>query len=85
MQLSPEKPLCFSDAKVPLDLKSETSCILVRNQLAKDLNMDLNARNIRMSLYCKKTKEIKEKKPLIKPLSTLLSHEMNYMTPLNYE
>ena len=85
MVLSPEKPLCFSDAKVPIEFESETSCVLVRDQLAKDLNLDLNARNVKMVLYCKKIKETEEKKPHITPLSAFLSHELNYMTPLNYE
>ena len=81
MSISPEKALCFQDAKVPFDLENETSCILIRDQLAKDLDLDLNARNIRMVLYCKNSKEIKEKKPLLKPLSASLAHELNYMTP----
>ena len=82
MQLSPDQALCFSDARVPLELESETSCVLVRNQLAKDLDIDLNARNVRMVLYCKKSQETEEIKPLFKPLSASLSQELNYMTPL---
>ena len=82
MVLSPEKPLCFSDAKVPIEFESETSCVLVRDQLARDLDLDLNARNVRMVLYCEKNKEIKEKKPLLKPLSASLVHRLTYMTPL---
>jgi hypothetical protein len=69
MVLSPEKPLCFSDAKVPIEFESETSCVLVRDRLAKDLNIDLNARNVRMILKCEKLKETNEKIPDIKPLS----------------
>ena len=81
MSLSPEKALCFQDAKVPLEFESETSCVLVRNQLAKDLNIDLNARNIRMILKCEKSQETEEIKPLLKPLSASLAHRLNYMTP----
>jgi len=59
MALSPEKPLCWKDAVIPMKFSSETSCILVRDQLAKDLNTDLNARNVKLSLQCKeKIKEI---------------------------
>ncbi len=57
MALSPEKPLCFQQCRVPMEFKTEASCILVRDQLVKDLNTDLNARNINMSLYCAKLKE----------------------------
>ena len=59
MMLSPDKPLCWKDAVVPMEFQNETSCILVRDQLAKDLNVDLNARNVKLSLQCKeKIKEI---------------------------
>jgi hypothetical protein len=54
MALSPEEPFCFQQCRVPLQFETEASCILVRDQLIKDLNMDLNARNIRMGLYCAK-------------------------------
>ena len=57
MALSPEKPLCFQQARVPMDFESETSCILVRDRLAKDLDVDFNARNIRATLYCVKLKK----------------------------
>ena len=57
MALSPEKPLCFQQARTPLQVESEASCILIRDQLVKDLNTDLNARNISMALYCVKIKE----------------------------
>jgi hypothetical protein len=57
MALSPEKPLCFQQARTPLQVESEASCILIRDQLVKDLNTDLNARNINMSLYCAKIKQ----------------------------
>ena len=61
MALSPEKPLCFQQARVPMDFESETSCILVRDRLAKDLDVDFNARNIRATLYCVKLKkDVKE-------------------------
>ena len=58
MALSPENPLCFQQARTPVIVESEASCILIRDQLVKDLNTDLNARNISMTLYCTKLKEI---------------------------
>ena len=57
MALSPDKPLCFQQCRTPMEFQSEASCILVRDQLVKDLNTDLNARNISMTLYCVKLKE----------------------------
>ncbi len=57
MALSPDKPLCFQQARIPMDFESETSCILVRDRLAKDLDVDFNARNIRATLYCVKLKK----------------------------
>ena len=57
MSLSPDKPLCFQQARIPMDFESETSCILVRDRLAKDLDVDFNARNIRATLYCVKLKK----------------------------
>jgi len=57
MALSPEKPLCFQQARTPIIVESESACILIRDQLVKDLNTDLNARNINMSLYCAKVKQ----------------------------
>ena len=66
MALSPNQPLCWKDAKVPMDFENESSCILVRDQLAKQINVDLNARNIRMTLQCK---EMKQDELLKEPMS----------------
>ena len=54
MALSPNNPLCFQQCRIPMQFETEASCILVRDQLLKDLNTDLNAMNIRMLLYCAK-------------------------------
>jgi len=54
MALSPDNPLCFQQCRVPMEFKTEESCILIRDQLVRDLNTDLNARNINMALYCSK-------------------------------
>ena len=56
MMLSPDKPLCWKDAIVPMEFQNEASCILVRDKLAKDLDVDLNARNVKLSLQCKEIK-----------------------------
>ena len=52
MMLS-DKPLCWKDAVIPMEFKSETSCVLVRDQLSKDLDVDMRARNAKLSLQCK--------------------------------
>ena len=57
MMLSPDEPLCWKDAVIPMEFQSETSCILVRDQLAKDLKVDLNARNVILTLQCKEIKQ----------------------------
>jgi len=36
-----------------MEFKSETSCVLVRDQLSKDLDVDMRARNVKLSLQCK--------------------------------
>tara|TARA_R100000656_G_scaffold6201_2_gene7544 strand:+ start:646 stop:876 length:231 start_codon:yes stop_codon:yes gene_type:complete len=41
-----------------MDFENETSCILTRDRLAIDLNVDMNARNVRMILYCAEKKKI---------------------------
>ena len=53
MMLSPDKPLCWKDAVIPMEFKSETSCVLVRDQLSKDLDVDMRERNVKLSLQCK--------------------------------
>ena len=55
--LSSDKPLCWKDAIIPMEFQSETSCIIVRDQLAKDLKVDLNARNVLLTLQCKEIKQ----------------------------
>ena len=53
MALSPQQPLCWQDAKIPTDFDNKASCILVRDKLAKDLDVDMSARNVKLSLECK--------------------------------
>jgi hypothetical protein len=57
MALSPETPLCFQQARVPMNFDNKSSCILVADRLAKDLDIDFNARNIMATLYCVKLKK----------------------------
>ena len=54
-----DKPLCWKDAIVPMEFQNETSCILVRDRLAKDLDTDLRARNVKASLQCIEIKQEK--------------------------
>ena len=69
-----DKPICFKDALLPLRYESESSCILVMQQLARDLTDDMNNRLASMQMKCHlaedypnyKHKEI-DKLPLIKP------------------
>ena len=53
MALSPQKPLCWKDAVIPMEFTSETSCILVRDQIAREIDIDMSARNVKLSLQCK--------------------------------
>ena len=52
MALSPDKPLCWKNAVIPMEFSNKASCLLVRDRLAKDLDVDLNARNVKLSLQC---------------------------------
>ena len=69
-----DKPICFKDALLPLRYENETSCILVMQQLARDLTDDMNNRLASMQMKCHlaedypnyKHKEI-DKFPLFKP------------------
>ena len=36
-----------------MEFSNKASCLLVRDRLAKDLDVDLNARNVKLSLQCK--------------------------------
>ena len=66
-------PICFKDALLPLRYENDTSCILVMQQLARDLTDDMNNRLASMQMKCIKVKgenykhkEI-DKLPLFKP------------------
>ena len=47
-----ENPICWKDALLPLKYESESSCILVMQSVARDLQQDMNARLVTMSMKC---------------------------------
>ena len=61
MMLSPNQPLCWKDAIIPIKFQNKTSCILVRDQLSKDLDVDMRARNVLLTLQCKEIKQEEKK------------------------
>ena len=69
-----DKPICWKDALLPLRYETESSCILVMQQLSRDLQADMSNRLISMQMTCHpaeddtkfKHKEI-DKLPLFKP------------------
>ena len=73
LMIKPDSPICWRDALLPLRYESESSCILVMQQLSRDLGDDMNNRLVTMQMTCKKIgdeqykhKEI-DKLPLFKP------------------
>ena len=47
-----DKPICWRDALLPLRYESESSCILVMQQLSRDLQTDMSNRLVTMSMTC---------------------------------
>ena len=74
LMLKQDSPICWKDALLPLRYESESSCILVMQQLSRDLQGDMSDRLVTMSMTCNeiggdeqyKHKEI-DKLPLFKP------------------
>ena len=69
-----DKPICWRDALLPLRYESESSCILVIQQLGRDLTDDMNNRLASMQMKCHLAKEYPDfqhkeidKLPLFKP------------------
>jgi len=69
-----DKPICWRDALLPLRYESESSCILVIQQLGRDLTDDMNNRLASMQMKCHLAKEYPDfqhkeidKLPLLKP------------------
>ena len=51
--VSPDKPICFINAKVlKMQFESESGCHLVLNDLVRSLDEDLRARQVGMGLTC---------------------------------
>ena len=51
------KPICFQDALLPLRYNNESSCILVMQMLARDLNNDMANRLASMKMKCHLAKD----------------------------
>ena len=47
-----EKPICFKDALLPLRYENESSCILIMQTLARDLQDDMSNRLVTMQMKC---------------------------------
>ena len=52
-----ENPICWKDALLPLRYENETSCILVMQQLSRDLQVDMSNRLVTMSMKCHLAKD----------------------------
>ena len=68
------KAICFQDALLPLRYNNESSCILVMQMLARDLNDDMANRLASMKMKCHLAKDYPnyehreiDKLPLYKP------------------
>jgi len=71
--MAQDLPICWKDALLPIRYENESSCILVMQQLGKDLQRDMSDRLTTMQMKCVKIKgenykhkEI-DKLPLLKP------------------
>ena len=47
-----ESAICWKDALLPLKYENETSCVLVMQQLSRDLGDDMNNRLVTMQMKC---------------------------------
>jgi hypothetical protein len=52
-----DKPICFQDALLPLRYDNESSCILVMQMLARDLNNDMANRLSSLTMKCHLAKD----------------------------
>ena len=74
LMIKSDSPICWKDALLPLRYESESSCVLVMQQLSRDLGDDMNNRLVTMTMTCHlaedypnfKHKEI-DKLPLFQP------------------
>tara|TARA_Y100000310_G_scaffold343895_1_gene453753 strand:+ start:925 stop:1179 length:255 start_codon:yes stop_codon:yes gene_type:complete len=54
---SESNPICWQDALLPLHYETESSCVLVMQQLSRDLTSDMNNRLVQMQMKCVKIDE----------------------------
>ena len=74
LMMNQDSPICWKDALLPLRYENESSCVLVMQQLSRDLQTDMSNRLVTMQMTCYlaeeypdfKHKEI-DKLPLYKP------------------
>ena len=52
-----EKPICFKDALLPLRYETDSSCILIMQTLARDLQDDMSNRLVTMQMKCHLAKD----------------------------
>ena len=52
LMMKQDSPICWKDALLPLRYENETSCILVMQQLSRDLQTDMSNRLVTMSMTC---------------------------------
>ena len=52
MMMNQDSPICWKDALLPLRYESESSCVLVMQQLSRDLRVDMGNRLVTMSMTC---------------------------------
>ena len=52
LMLEQDSPICWKDALLPLRYESESSCILVIQQLSRDLGDDMKNRLVTMQMKC---------------------------------
>jgi hypothetical protein len=52
LMMNQDSPICWKDALLPLRYESESSCILVMQQLSRDLQTDMSNRLVTMQMTC---------------------------------
>ena len=52
-----ENAICWKDALLPLKYESESSCILVMQQLSRELQNDMSNRLVTMQMKCHLAKD----------------------------
>ena len=52
LMMQQDSPICWKDALLPLRYENESSCILVMQQLSRDLQTDMSNRLVTMQMNC---------------------------------